>query len=279
MALVMLNARAGQSCQVMVKGERYGTGPESGASPSRKWKEQEPSTDTTKLQQSEVQNLVVPEERAKGSFNGKTPSKVHLPFGSLPTEICPADREVWPWKRPDEKEGSRRMTLGWHLHLPTFFRPLYLAFPDVVPALGEDVVAVVVAVAAAGAYLTFLTFLVAGRTGQALTVVIALFCSKIGSGGRRKRRGKEASTAPAAGGRGSLPSFPISKALSIIITDMAFSIVDASCQPRALSNNPPTSLFPSPSPHKVREQLSIQHRDHDEPPVPLAPPLPGAAPS
>lgn len=174
------------------------------------------------------------------------------------------------------------MTLGWHLHLPTFFRPLYLAFPDVVPALGEDVVAVVVAVAAAGAYLSMVhtlpslprgrqlvrsgsrklhihvststldSNLQAGRTRQALTVVIALFCSKIGSGGRRKRRGKEASTAPAAGGRGSLPSFPISKALSIIITDMAFSIVDASCQPRALSNNPPTSLFPSPSPHKVR---------------------------
>lgn len=39
MALVMLNARAGQSCQVMVKGERDGTGPESGASPGRKWKE------------------------------------------------------------------------------------------------------------------------------------------------------------------------------------------------------------------------------------------------
>lgn len=78
MALVMLNARAGQSCQVMVKGERYGTGPESGASPSRKWKEQEPSTDTTKLQQSEVQNSVVPEERAKGSFNGEMNSNLNF---------------------------------------------------------------------------------------------------------------------------------------------------------------------------------------------------------
>lgn len=85
MALVMLNARAGQSCQVMVKGERYGTGPESGASPSRKWKEQEPSTDTTKLQQSEVQNSVVPEERAKGSFNGEMNSNLNFQEGGTGT--------------------------------------------------------------------------------------------------------------------------------------------------------------------------------------------------
>ncbi|KAK1454035.1 hypothetical protein CMEL01_05694 [Colletotrichum melonis] len=61
----------------MVKGERYGTGPESGAGPGRKWKEQEPSTDTTKLQQSEVQNSVVPEERAMGSFNGEMNSNLN----------------------------------------------------------------------------------------------------------------------------------------------------------------------------------------------------------
>ncbi|OHE95958.1 hypothetical protein CORC01_08810 [Colletotrichum orchidophilum] len=80
-------------------------------------------------------------------------------------------------------------------------------------------------------------------------VVIALFLlqGQVGSGGRRKRREKEGGTAPAAGGpRGSHPIFPISKAL--LITGMAFSIVDASYRPRALSYSAPTSLLPLPLP-------------------------------
>ncbi|UQC82714.1 uncharacterized protein CLUP02_08204 [Colletotrichum lupini] len=191
----------------MVKGERYGTGPESGAGPGRKWKEQEPSTDTTKLQQSEVQNSVVPEERAMGSFNGEMNSNLNF---------------------EGRRDGNKSKNLSSGIHLR--------------------------------------------QAGQALTVVITLFCSKIGSGGRRKRRGKEGSTAPAAGGRGSLPSFPISKALSITITDMAFSIVDASCQPRALSNNPPTSLFPSPplishSPSSIATMMNPQCHGPPGPPA------------